>query len=112
MDRSELYLKCCDCKYAIRSKGGNPAGCVIRGGPNLTETTCLSFVLWWTKPPAGRPRWATGLGILASIPVVVWFILKGIVWALKSLAPGVNKDALGLYLPRVSKDFYLPRKRR
>jgi hypothetical protein len=106
MNRRDLYEKCIECKNAYRNKGGNPVGCLIVD-PRISDVTCDDYQLWWTRPPK-RDYKPVGLGILAVIAGLLIGVPLLIVSALKLFSKlfgglKVNKDNLGLYLPRMRK---------
>jgi hypothetical protein len=105
MDRRKLYEFCCDCKFAVRNKGGNPTACLI-SGPRIQDGNCVDFTFWWSRPPK-RNIWpgigAGVLSILTAVPIVGVGIIAIFLKFLKWIAPSVNKDALPLYFPKIKK---------
>ena len=111
MDVRELYDLCCDCKYAVRNKGGNPIGCTLVG-PRITDEACEDYRFWWTKPPRTswkrRIGWVSGILLamgVALVTLVALLLVRLVRWILPR---GVPSD---FYIPKVSPDFYLPGRR-
>ncbi len=103
MDRQELYKLCCDCKFADREKSGLPIGCLC-DNPIITDMDCGSYTFWWTKPPVKERHWLRYVLIALGVVFVgIPLVIKGIVTFLGWIAPKVNKENLGLYLPGIRR---------